>query len=215
MYNPPFNTVEDEHEIRAMVAAARAAWLVTVGPDGVPVATLLPIMWRGDTVIAHLAKANPQWRTIAVDAPGLLIAGGSEAYISPSWYAAKAEHGKVVPTWNYSAVHLTGTVRVHEDSGWLRNAVTELTDSYEGNRSDRWHVTDAPATYVEGQLNGIVGVEFTVTRVEGKAKFSQNRSEADQRGVIAGLRAETLAPRDSMAAAQVADAMEARLASRG
>lgn len=211
MYTPPFNAVEDESEIRAMVAAARAAWLVTVAPDGVPVATLLPVMWQGDTVIAHMAKANPQWRTIDDDAPGLLIAGGPEAYISPSWYAAKAEHGKVVPTWNYSAVHLTGTVRVHEDSAWLRNAVTELTDTYEGDRVDRWHVTDAPEAYVAGQLNGIVGVEFTVTRIEGKAKFSQNRSEADQRGVIAGLRAETLGPRDSTAAAQMADAMEARL----
>lgn len=211
MYTPPFNTVQDEGEIRAMVAATRAAWLVTVGADGVPTATLLPVMWHGNTVIAHMAKANPQWRSIRDDAPGLFIAGGPEAYISPSWYAAKAEHGKVVPTWNYSAVHLTGTVRVHEDSDWLRGAVTDLTNLYESDRDHPWQVTDAPEPYIEAQLNGIVGVEFTVTRVEGKAKFSQNRSEADQRGVISGLRSENLCPRDGAAAADIADAMAARL----
>ena len=110
MYTPPFNAVADEDEIRALVASARTAWLVTVGPDGVPLATYLPIRWRGDTVLAHLARANAHWRAIAPDSPALLIVTGPDAYVSPSWYAAKAEHGKVVPTWNYSAVHLTGTV---------------------------------------------------------------------------------------------------------
>jgi transcriptional regulator len=213
MYTPPFNAVQDEDAIRAMVAAAQTAWLVTVAGDGFPTATLLPIMWRGDVVIAHMAKANSQWRTITDGSPALLIVGGPDAYISPTWYAAKAEHGKVVPTWNYSAVHLTGTVRVHQDSGWLRRAVTDLTEVHEGGREHPWQVTDAPEPYIQGQLNGIVGVEFTVTRVEGKAKFSQNRSEADQRGVVSGLRAERLAPQEATAAAAVADAMEARLAS--
>lgn len=211
MYTPPFNAVPDEREIRAMVAAARTGWLVTVGPDGVPTATLLPIMWQDDVVIAHLAKANEQWRTITAGAPALLIISGPDAYISPTWYAAKAEHGKVVPTWNYSAVHLTGTVRVHHDSDWLRRAVTELTDTHEGGREHPWQVTDAPESYIDGQLRGIVGVEFSVTRVEGKAKLSQNRSAADQAGVIAGLRADRLDPHAAVAAAVVADDMEARL----
>jgi transcriptional regulator len=210
MYTPPFNAVLDEDEIRAMVAAFRTAWLVTVDDDGVPVATLLPILWHGDVVIAHMAKANAQWRGIADDAPALLIVAGPDAYISPAWYAAKAEHGKVVPTWNYSAVHLTGTVRVHQDSDWLRRAVTDLTDTHEGGRDHRWHVTDAPQNYIDAQLNGIVGIEFTVTRIEGKAKLSQNRSDADQAGVIAGLRADRLAPADAAAAAAVAAAMEGR-----
>jgi transcriptional regulator len=208
---PPFNAVEDEDEIRAMVAGARTAWLVTVDPDGVPVATLLPILWRGDVVIAHMAKANPQWRTITDGAPGLLIVAGPDAYISPSWYAAKAEHGKVVPTWNYSTVHLSGTVRIHEDSEWLRGAVTELTRTHEGGREHPWQVTDAPEPYVRAQLNGIVGVEFTVTRVEAKAKHSQNRSEADRAGVVAGLRADPLPPLEAMGAAAVADRMAAGL----
>jgi transcriptional regulator len=190
MYTPPFNAVRDEDTIRAMVAACRTAWLITVDADGLPAAALLPVLWRDDVVIAHLAKANPQWRSITDGSPALLITGGAEAYISPSWYAAKAEHGKVVPTWNYSAVHLTGTVRVHHDNEWLRRAVTDLTNAHEAGREHRWQVSDAPDTYIDGQLNGIVGIEFTVTRVEGKAKLSQNRSEADRRGVVAGLRAD-------------------------
>src|SRR4051794_13564412 len=188
MYSPPFNVVRDQDQIRNMVAAARTGWLVTVGPGGFPVATLLPIMWRGDTVIAHMAKANGQWRDLTSGAPALGIVGGADAYISPSWYAAKAEDGKVVPTWNYSAVHLSGTLTVHTDDEWLRDAVTDLTNTHEGSRAHPWHVTDAPEPYVQGQLRGIVGIELAVTRVEGKAKLSQNRSEADRRGVVDGLR---------------------------
>jgi transcriptional regulator len=203
VYIPPFNAVPDEDEVRAMVAAARTGWLVTVGQDGFPLATLLPILWPGDRVIAHMAKANPQWKQIAPGAPGLVIVAGAEAYISPSWYAAKAEHGKVVPTWNYSAVHLTGSVTVHEDGDWLRAAVTELTETHEGGRSHPWQVSDAPEPYIEGQLRGIVGIEVAVTRVEGKAKLSQNRDDADVAGVIAGLRREGAAREH-----QVADAME-------
>ncbi|MGO4444861.1 FMN-binding negative transcriptional regulator [Mycobacterium sp. 2YAF39] len=203
MYIPSFNRIEDDDEIRRFVAAARSAEFVTVDPDGMPVATLLPIMWDGDVVLAHMARANPQWKSIAVDSPALLICPGPEAYISPSWYAAKAEHGKVVPTWNYSAVHLSGTVRVHEDRDWLRDVVTRLTGVHEDPRAQPWQPCDAPEKYIEGQLGGIVGLEITVTRVEGKAKLSQNRSEADRRGVVAGLRGE-----DHYEAAEVAAAME-------
>ena len=203
MYVPSFNAVEDEAEVRAMVAAVGAAELITTGADGYPLATLLPIMWHGDVVIAHMARANPQWRQIADDAPALLICSGPQAYISPTWYAAKAEHGRVVPTWNYTSVHLTGTVRVHDDVEWLRSAVTELTGTHESGRSPSWAVTDAPVDYIEGQLRGIVGVEFAVQRVEGKAKLSQNRSEADRLGVIEGLRADATPD-----AAEIAAAME-------
>jgi transcriptional regulator len=105
MYIPSFNRIDDDGEVRRFVAAARSAEFVTVEGDGAPVATLLPIMWNGDVVVAHMARANPQWKTITADSPVLLICSGAEAYVSPSWYAAKAEHGRVVPTWNYSAVH--------------------------------------------------------------------------------------------------------------
>lgn len=205
MYVPPVNRVDDEAAVRAMVAAAASGWLVTAAEDGTPAATLLPILWDGDTVVAHMAKANPHWRGIRPGMPALVICTGPDAYVSPSWYAAKAEHGRVVPTWNYSSVHLTGTVRVHEDPEWLRTAVTDLTDAHEGGRAEPWAVTDAPPDFVDGQLRGIVGIEVTVTGVEGKAKLSQNRSAADRAGVIEGMRAE-----ESPRARAVAEQMAAR-----
>jgi len=203
MYVPPSNTIDDPAEIRRQVAQARSAQFVTVGSDGFPVATLLPIIWDRDVVVAHMARANPQWRAIAPDSPALLICSGPQAYISPSWYAAKAEHGRVVPTWNYSAVHLTGTVRVHEDPQWLRDAVTRLTEIHESGRMQPWSPADAPEAYIDGQLGGIVGLQIAVTRIEGKAKLSQNRSDADRRGVIAALRAEPYS-----GAAEVAEEMQ-------
>lgn len=190
MYVPPANQVTDEAELRAMVEAQRTAWLITADEAGRPSATLLPIIWRDSTVIAHLAIANDHWKLLREDQPCLLISAGPDAYVSPSWYASKAEHGRVVPTWNYTAVELTGTVRVHRDSDWLRHAVTELTRLQEADREQPWAVTDAPEAFVTGQLRGIVGIEVTVTGVTGKAKLSQNRSAADQAGVISGLEAE-------------------------
>ena len=188
MYTPPFNRADDEEGLRAFVAHMRSGWLVTNGKDAAPSATFLPVLWRDDRVIAHFAKANPHWREISLDPQALVIVTGPEAYVSPSWYATKAEHGKVVPTWNYTAVHLTGLARVHEDPAWLRMAVEELTNEHERHREKPWHIADAPTSYIDGQLRGIVGVELLVSRVEGKAKLSQNRSQADREGVIAGLR---------------------------
>lgn len=115
MYIPHFNALDDAAQIRQMVEEIATAEIVTVGPDGTPMSTLLPILWSADggTVIAHLARANPHWKTIAPDSRFLAIIAGPQAYVSPSWYASKAEHGKVVPTWNYSSIHLTGTITVH------------------------------------------------------------------------------------------------------
>lgn len=203
MYVPPLHAVDDEAQLRAMVAAFGAAELVTVGEDGYPLATLLPLIWEGDRVVLHMARANEHWRAITPDSPALLVCGGPQAYVSPSWYASKREHGRVVPTWNYSSVHLSGRVRVYDDPAWLLDAVTRLTDRHEEHRDDRWRVTDAPESFVAGQLRGIVGLEVRVERVEGKRKLSQNRSEADRRGVVAGLRAES-----PTGTHPVADAME-------
>jgi transcriptional regulator len=186
MYVPHFNAIE-ESAARALVRAVGAGELITTGPDGYPLATLLPVLWEGDTVVAHLARANPHWRAIGEQTPALLVCTGPQAYIHPGWYAAKAEHGKVVPTWNYSSVHLTGRARVIDDPAWLRSAVERLTDQHESTFPDRWRVADAPATYLDGMLKAIVGVELRVERVEAKAKLSQNRSADDRRGVIEGL----------------------------
>ncbi len=190
MYVPRFNRLEDAAEIRALVAVVGSAQLVTVGSDGFPLATLLPVLWEEDRLVFHMARANDHWRRIASGAPALAVVSGAEAYVSPAWYASKQEHGRVVPTWNYSAVHLTGRVQVHDDADWVREAVSRLTDRHEGRREEPWSVTDAPEVYVEKQLRAIVGVEMTVDTVEGKAKLSQNRSEEDRRGVVDGLRRE-------------------------
>jgi transcriptional regulator len=205
VYVPRFNALDDLDEIRAMVRAIGSAELVTVGVDGYPLATRLPVVWEGDRLVLHLARANPHWRSIPAegDVPALAIVTDAEAYVSPGWYATKAEHGRVVPTWNYSAVQITGRVRRIEDPEWLRSAVTLLTEQHESSRREPWAVTDAPATYVDKQLRAIVGLEVTVERVEGKTKLSQNRSQEDRAGVVAGLRAEGAA-RESV----VADQME-------
>ena len=203
MYVPHFHAVEDDSEVRRLVAHLGSAQLVTVGPDGYPLATLLPVVWNRDTVIAHMARANPHWTLIPDGAPALLVVTGPEAYVSPTWYASKAEHGRVVPTWNYSVVQLVGRVRVHQDSGWLRGALDELVEHHEGPRPEPWRRSDAPERYIEGQLRAIVGLEVTIERVEAKAKLSQNRSDADRQGVIAGLRHE-----GSRSAHDVADQME-------
>ena len=193
MYVPRANAVQDPDEVRAMVAAVGSAHLVTVGADGFPQATLLPVLWDGDRLQGHLARANDHWRAIDASrpgAPGLAVVTGPEAYVSPSWYAAKAEHGRVVPTWNYTQVQLVGRVEVHDDPDWVLDLVTRLTQVHESDRTAPWAVDDAPAAYVRGQLRAIVGVELHVERVEAKAKLSQNRSAADVAGVVAGLRAD-------------------------
>jgi transcriptional regulator len=202
VYVPRFNALEDGEEIRRLVTAVGSAQLITVADDGWPAATLLPVVWDGDRLVLHMARANAHWKSVQDGAPALAVVTGPEAYVSPAWYASKTEHGRVVPTWNYSAVHFTGRVTLHHDAAWLRDAVTRLTDTHERVRPEPWAVDDAPAVFVEKQLKAIVGIEFAIERVEGKAKLSQNRDDADFAGVVAGLRREG-AGREH----QVADAM--------
>ncbi len=200
MYVPRFNALEGVPEIQALVSAVGSAQLVTTGPDGYPLASFLPVIWEpagsdtGGRLVMHMARANQHWKAIEPGTPCLAVATGPEAYVSPAWYAAKAEHGKVVPTWNYSAVHFTGRVTVQHDPEWLLEAVSWLTDLHEARREqgghEGWSVSDAPEKYVTGQLRAIVGIEVEVERVEAKAKLSQNRSEDDRAGVVAGLRGE-------------------------
>jgi transcriptional regulator len=206
MYVPHFHAVEDEQHVRAMVAGIGSAQLVTVGQDGYPLATLLPVVWQGDTVIAHMARANPHWTEIGDGSPVLLVVAGPQAYISPSWYASKTEHGRVVPTWNYSAVQIAGRATIRQDADWLRAVVDDLVERHEAHREVPWSTLDAPEKYIRGQLRAIVGIEIAVERVEGKAKLSQNRSAADRQGVVEGLRQES-----SHGASDVAEEMSAHL----
>jgi transcriptional regulator len=188
VYLPHFNRM-DEADVAGFLDAVGAADVVTTDADGHPVATLMPFVREHDRLLLHMARANQHWRAIQGPVPALAIVNGPQAYVSPSWYAAKREHGRVVPTWNYSSVHLAGTVTIHDDVAWLRDLVTRLTDLHETDRPERWAVSDAPATYIEKQLKAIVGVEFRVDRIEAKSKLSQNRSDEDRAGVIAGLEA--------------------------
>lgn len=189
VYLPHFNRMDAE-DVASFLDAVGTAELVTAGPDGYPVATLLPFVREDDRLLMHMARANPHWQAIEPGTPALAIVAGPQAYVSPAWYATKHEDGRVVPTWNYSAVHLTGTVTTHHDEDWLRDLVGRLTHLHERDRADPWAVEDAPADYVRKQLRAIVGVELTVERVEAKAKLTQNRSDADRAGVVRGLEQE-------------------------
>jgi transcriptional regulator len=138
----------------------------------------------------HIARANSLWRRLEEDAAVLAIFTGADTYVSPNWYPSKQEQGKAVPTWNYATVHLKGTIRFIDDAPWLRDFVGKLTDIHEQPRTHPWHVTDAPADYIEGMLRAIIGFEIKVSSIVGKFKGSQNRSTADRGGVGAGLREE-------------------------
>ena len=186
MYRPASNAV-DEVVGWQLLADRRAGHLVTAAAGALD-ATFLPYVVDVERrrVLAHLARANPQWRT-AADANALLIATGADAYVSPSYYATKAETGKVVPTWNYTTVHAHGVLRIHDDIEWLRDLVDRLTTMHEHTRDDPWAITDAPADYIDRNLKAIVGVELVIERLEAKQKLSQNRSAEDVAGVIEGL----------------------------
>lgn len=189
MYTPPAFREDDLGAIHAAMRAVHLATLVTSAPEGLT-GTPLPLFLDPDegefgTLHGHMARANPQWRAGTVE--GLAIFMGPDAYVSPSWYATKAETGKVVPTWNYVAVHASGPVEFYDDPVRLLDVVTRLTALHEDARPDPWAVTDAPEAFVRSQLRGIVGVRMRIARLEGKRKLSQNRPAADRAGVAAGL----------------------------
>ena len=172
---------------REFLAKTTSGHLVTNTADGLR-ATFIPVHFRPttDSLIGHLARGNEQWSQPA-HGETLFISTAIDSYISPTWYASKKEHGKVVPTWDYMMAHIYGELSIHDDVEWLRAAVSELTDSFEQNRSQPWKVSDAPEDYVAGQLRAIVGVELKVSRLEVSFKMSQNKTKADLDGVIAGL----------------------------
>jgi transcriptional regulator len=168
-----------------------AADLVTLTERGL-VATMLPFIYEPSAgahgaLHGHLARNNDQWK-LGSAGEALAIVRGPDAYITPGWYASKAEHGRVVPTWNYLTAHVYGRLVVHDDPVWTEDLVRRLTAKHEAYRDHPWSVDDAPRAFVDGQLRAIVGVELEITRIEAKAKLSQNRPPADAAGVIAGLR---------------------------
>lgn len=195
MYVPAHFALDDA-DVRTMLDRHGAADLVTATDDGL-VATLLPFVHDPDdgphgALLGHVARNNDQW-TRPVRGEGLVVVRGPDSYVSPSWYASKAEHGRVVPTWNYATLHVYGEVTWHDDPAWVEDVVRRLTAKHEGALhgpdGTPWSVDDAPRRFVEGQLRAVVGVRVGITRVEAKAKLSQNRPEADVAGVVAGLAA--------------------------
>jgi len=190
MYVPPAFREDDPAALHATIEQARLAHLVTATAEGL-VATPLPMFLVADegphgTLYGHVARANPQWSSEVVgEAMALFL--GPHAYITPNWYAAKQETHKVVPTWNYIAVHAFGPVEFFDDPARLRDIVTRLTNLHEHGSAAPWAVSDAPEQFISAQLHAIIGVRLPITRIEGKRKMSQNRSAADRAGVIAGL----------------------------
>jgi transcriptional regulator len=167
--------------------------LVTQDDGGLLQANTVPFLLDADPaggpgiLRAHVARANPVWRESRGDAESLVVFQGPQAYVSPSLYPSKAEHGKVVPTWNYVMVQARGPLRVIDDSAWVQALVTRLTERHESPRAEPWAVTDAPDDYIATMLRAIVGIEIVLSSLTGKWKVSQNRSAADRAGVARGL----------------------------
>jgi transcriptional regulator len=189
MYLPKHFEVSDPAALHALLRQnPLATWATVV--DGAPVVNHVPFLLDPDrgaqgTLIGHVARANPVWRS---PAPSVLVFQGSDAYVSPSWYPSKREQGKVVPTWNYAVVHAHGTPQVTEDRATLLQIVSRLTATHEAAQQQPWAVSDAPPDYIEQMLRAIVGIEIPVQRWVGKFKLSQNQPAPNRDGVQAGLR---------------------------
>jgi len=187
----PAHFAPDDETVGELLRNHGAADLVTLTEQGL-VATMLPFIYLPEVgehgaLYGHVARNNPQWKLPAVG-DALAIVRGPDAYVSPTWYASKAEHGRVVPTWNYVTAHVYGQFVVHDDPVWTERLVRRLTAKHEAANAHPWSVDDAPRAFIEGQLRAIVGIEVAISRIEAKAKLSQNRPAADVAGVIAGLR---------------------------
>jgi transcriptional regulator len=206
MYVPKAFAEQDATVLRAAIERYPLATLVSAY-GGALAANHLPMLAapdRPDVLLCHVARANALWTSVDEHTPVLAIFTGPDAYISPSYYPSKREHGRVVPTWNYVAVHAYGTLRVRDDADAVRRIVTLLTQAHERTRTPEWHVDDAPASYVDQQLGAIVGLELHVTQIVGKWKLGQNRVPADRDAVEAALDASAVPGERATAAATAA-----------
>jgi len=193
MYLPAHFEESRPELLHALLRRHPLGLLVTQDAAGTLSANSLPFILDADPaggpgiLRGHVARANPVWREARGDVDALVVFQGPQAYISPAFYPSKAEHGKVVPTWNYVMVQARGRFRAVDDADWLRAFVTRLTERHEAPRTQPWAVTDAPADYIATMLRAIVGIELVLTALTGKWKVSQNRSAADREGVARGL----------------------------
>ena len=190
MYNPKLHRVDDRDVIFDLIERARFGHLVSTSVEGFAATGLPLLLDRPAGVLrGHFARANAHWKALD-GADALVLFPLADGYVSPSRYPSKLIDGRVVPTWNYEVVHAHGAVTIHDDAAWVRRLVTDLTDHHESSRpaesGTTWKVTDAPDGFIDMQLRAIVGVEITITRLDGKRKLSQNRTAADRHGVIDG-----------------------------
>lgn len=197
MHCPALFKEERLDVLHGLMAAHPLATLITAGTGGL-MANLVPFSLHdgGDYGIlrAHLARGNKQLDELREGAEALVVFHGPECYVTPSWYPSKAEHGKVVPTWNFSMVQVRGKPQVIDDANWVLAQIEQLTDNLEGIRKNPWKVSDAPEDFIASQLKAIIGFEIPIRSIEGKWKVSQNRQPADRNGVIDGLKVEGTCP---------------------
>lgn len=194
-----------DDQVSAVLARIGSAELITHHSDTGLVATNLPFLHDPSVgpkgaLLGHVARNNRQWSD-PVDGEALVIVTETDHYVSPAWLPSKAEHGKVVPTWNYVMVQARGTLRIVDEAPWLHALVTRLTDRHEARRAAPWAVSDAPGDYIDTMLRAIVGIEITLSALTGKWKVSQNRNAADRGGVVDGLRLQAEQDGDADAAA--------------
>jgi len=193
MYAPKHFEETDPETLRALIRSHSLGTWVTYGGDELSVNHVPFLLHAGSgphgALVGHVARANPVWRSFSTTMPSIVVFQGAESGITPSWYPSKHAHGKAVPTWNYAVVHAHGVPRAIDDATWLLAHLNELTDTHEAGQALPWKVADAPRDYVDQMIANIVGIEIPLTRLEGKWKVSQNRSAADQLGVVAGLTA--------------------------
>lgn len=191
MYLPNTFEVTDLEALHGLIRNNALGTWVTLGESGLVVNHIPFILdlTRGEhgVLMGHVAKANPVWREFSKTMESVVAFQGPQAYITPAWYASKAVDGKVVPTWNYAAVHVQGMPRVVEDREAFLTLLSRLTDTFEENLPHPWRVSDAPADYIDKTMNAIVGIEIPVSKIEGKWKVNQNRSDADKQSVAEGL----------------------------
>lgn len=189
MYVPSLFAEDRPEELEAIINSCSLPILVSPLKDAEGVrltATHLPLMLDGQRLVGHIARANKQWQLLDTTVESMAIFSGVDGYVSPSFYATKQETGRVVPTWNYEAVHAYGRLEVIQDPSKILDVVTRLTNKYEGVRQKPWKVSDAPDDYVATQLKNIVALVLHISKLIGVRKLSQNKTPADRAGVIAG-----------------------------
>lgn len=195
MYTPVYHAFNDIEKMRAHIAAhPLGAWVCHA--HGQLIANHIPFVLDAKhgshgRLLAHVSRANSVWRELIGGAPSVVMFMGPSAYITPSWYPGKRQHGKVFPTWNYVTVHAHGMARAMEDTCWILDVLNRLTDTQESQRTEPWKVSDAPSAYIDKMLRAVVGIEITIDRVEGRLKVSQDEDEQDRRGTVEALQHST------------------------